>query len=171
MGPYTLGFLYVHPDHQDGEPIEYGWSPRAGSEDFARLVDYRDEYAPGARRYDMGEMSNFHLMPMAVAALEQILAWGVDDIAATLTARIAAIAERARAIGLGSQPAERRAGHFLGLQFPQGVPPGLLDALAREKVYVSVRGTSVRVTPHLYNTDADVERLFAALEPVLAAAA
>ena len=171
MGPYTLGFLYVHPNHQDGEPIEYGWSPRAGSEDFARLVDYRDEYAPGARRYDMGEMSNFHLMPMAVAALEQILAWGVDDIAATLTARTAAIAERARAIGLGSQPAERRAGHFLGLQFPQGVPPGLLDALAREKVYVSVRGSSVRVTPHLYNTDTDVERLFAALEPVLAAAA
>ena len=171
MGPYTLGFLYVHPDHQDGEPIEYGWSPRAGSEDFARLVDYRDEYAPGARRYDMGEMSNFHLMPMAVAALEQILAWGVDDIAATLTARTAAIAERARAIGLDSQPAERRAGHFLGLRFPDGVPPGLLDALAREKVYVSVRGSSVRVTPHLYNTDADVERLFAALEPVLAAAA
>ena len=171
MGPYTLGFLYVHPDHQDGEPIEYGWSPRAGSEDFARLVDYRDEYAPGARRYDMGEMSNFHLMPMAVAALEQILAWGVDGIAATLTARTAAIAERARAIGLDSQPAERRAGHFLGLRFPEGVPPGLLDALAREKVYVSVRGSSVRVTPHLYNTDADVERLFAALEPVLAAAA
>ena len=171
MGPYTLGFLYVHPDHQNGEPIEYGWSPRAGSEDFARLVDYRDEYAPGARRYDMGEMSNFHLMPMAVAALEQILAWGVDNIAATLTARTAAIAERARAVGLDSQPAERRAGHFLGLQFPQGVPPGLLDALAREKVYVSVRGSSVRVTPHLYNTDADAERLFAALEPVLAAAA
>ena len=171
MGPYTLGFLYVHPDHQNGEPLEYGWSPRAGSEDFARLVDYRDEYAPGARRYDMGEMSNFHLMPMAVTALEQILAWGVDNIAATLTARTAVIAERARAIGLDSQPAERRAGHFLGLQFPQGVPPGLLDALAREKVYVSVRGSSVRVTPHLYNTDADVERLLAALEPVLAAAA
>ena len=171
MGPYTLGFLYVHPDHQDGEPLEYGWSPRAGSEDFARLVDYRDEYATGARRFDMGEMSNFHLMPMAVAALEQILAWGVDNIAATLTARTAVIAERARAIGLDSRPAERRAGHFLGLQFPEGVPPGLLDALARENVYVSVRGSSVRITPHLYNTDADVERLFAALEPVLAAAA
>ena len=171
MGPYTFGFLYVHPDYQDGEPLEYGWSPRAGSEDFARLVDYRDEYAPGARRYDMGEMSNFHLVPMAIAALEQILAWGVENIAETLSGRTAAIAERARAIGLDSQPAERRAGHFLGLQFPEGVPSGLLDALAREKVYVSVRGSSVRITPHLYNTDADVERLFAALEPVLAAAA
>ena len=171
MGPYTLGFLYVHPDHHDGEPLEYGWSPRAGSEDFARLVDYRDEYAPGARRYDMGEMSNFHLLPMAVAALEQILAWGVENIARTLSARTAAIAGRAREMGLDSQPAGRRAGHFLGLRFAGGVPPGLLDALAREKVYVSVRGSSMRVTPHLYNTDADVERLFSALEPVLAAAA
>ena len=171
MGPYTLGFLYVDPEFQDGEPLDYGWSPRAGSEDFARLVDYRDEYAPGARRYDMGEMSNFHLMPMAIAALEQILAWGVENIAETLGTRTAAIAERARAIGLGSQPAERRAGHFLGLQFAQGIPPGLLDTLARENVHVSVRGSSMRVTPHLYNTDADVDRLFAALEPVLAAAA
>ena len=47
MGPYTLGFLYVRPDRQDGEPLEYGWSPRAGSEDFARLVDYRDGIRAG----------------------------------------------------------------------------------------------------------------------------
>ena len=171
MGPYTLGFLYVDPEHHDGEPLEYGWSPRAGSEDFARLVDYRDEYAPGARRYDMGEMSSFHLMPMAIAALEQVLAWGVENIAGTLSARTTAIAERARTIGLDSQPPALRAGHFLGLRFAEGIPNGLLDTLAREKVYVSVRGSSMRVTPHLYNTDADVERLFAALEPVLAAAA
>ncbi len=171
MGPYTFGFLYVHPDHHDGEPLEYGWAPRAGSEDFARLVDYRDEYAPGARRYDMGEPANFHLAPMAIAALEQVLAWGVENVASTLSARTAAIADRARAIGLGSQPTELRAGHFLGLRFAEGVPPGLLDALAREKVYVSVRGSSVRVTPHLYNTDADVDRLFAALARVLPAAA
>ena len=170
MGPYTFGFLYVHPDHQDGEPLEYGWTPRAGSEDFARLVDYRDEFAAGARRYDMGEPANFHLAPMAIAALEQVLEWGVENIADTLKGRTAAIAERAREMGLGSQPAELRAGHYLGLQFADGVPPGLLDALAREKVHVSVRGSSVRVTPHLYNTDADVDRLFAALERVLAVA-
>ena len=171
MGPYSFAFLYVHPDYQDGEPIEYNWAPRAGSEDFARLVDYRDEYAPGARRYDMGETANFHLAPMAIAGLEQILAWGVENIAKTLSARTAAIAERARAIGLDSQPAPLRAGHFLGLRFAQEIPPGLLDALARENVYVSVRGSSVRITPHLYNTDADVDRLFAALGHALAAAA
>ena len=169
MGPYTFGFLYVHPDYQDGEPLEYGWAPRAGSEDFARLVAYRDEYAPGARRYDMGESANFHLTPMAIAGLEQILEWGVGNVANTLGARTAAIAERARAIGLGSQPAALRAGHFLGLQFAGKTPRGLPEMLARENVYVSVRGSSVRITPHLYNTDADVDRLFAALERVLGA--
>ena len=168
MGPYTFGFLYVHPDHQASEPLEHGWATRATSEDFARLIEYRDEFAPGARRFDMGEPANFHLTPMAVAALEQIHAWGVDNIAGTLKERTSAIAERARDMGLPSLPDELRAGHFLGLRFADGVPPGLLDALARENVYVSVRGSSVRVTPHLYNTDADVDRLFAALERVLA---
>ena len=169
MGPYTLGFLYVHPDYHGGEPLEYGWSPRAGSEDFARLVDYRDEYESGARRYDMGEPANFHLMPMAIAGLEQVLDWGVENVASTLSARTAAIAERARTIGLGSLPAALRAGHFLGLQFAGKAPRGLPETLARENVYVSVRGSSVRVTPHLYNTDADVDRLFAGLERVLGA--
>ena len=169
MGPYTFGFLYVHPDHQESEPLEHGWATRASSQDFARLVEYRDEFAPGARRFDMGEPANFHLAPMAIAALEQVLAWGVDNIAETLRGRTAVIAERARDMGLRSQPEELRAGHYLGLRFAGGVPPGLLDALVRENVHVSVRGSSMRVTPHLYNTDADVDRLFAALERVLAA--
>ena len=169
MGPYTFGFLYVHPDHQESEPLEHGWATRASSEDFARLVEYRDEFAPGARRFDMGEPANFHVAPMAIAALEQVLAWGVGNIAETLRGRTAVIAERARDMGLRSQPEELRAGHYLGLRFAGGVPPGLLDALVRENVHVSVRGSSMRVTPHLYNTDADVDRLFAALERVLAA--
>jgi len=35
--------------------------------------------------------------------------------------------------------------------------------LAREKVFVSVRGCSIRVTPHVYNTREDCERLIACL--------
>ena len=71
-------------EHRDGEPLEQNWIARAGSEDFARLVDYRDEYQPGARRFDIGQRTSFHLVPMAIAALEQILAWEVARIAATL---------------------------------------------------------------------------------------
>jgi selenocysteine lyase/cysteine desulfurase len=167
LGPYSLGFLYAAPERQSGEPLEHGWIARAGSEDFAGLVNYQDEFQPGARRYDVGERSNFVLMPMAVAALRQILDWGVEALAETLAARTAAIARRAADLGLGSLPPSERAGHYLGLQFPAGVPRELPEVLAREHVYVSVRGNSVRVTPHVYNTDADVERLFDALTRAL----
>ena len=65
MGPYSLGFLYVDPKWHGGEPLEYNWIARRRSEDFGGLVDYEDSYQDGALRFDMGERSNFHLMPMA----------------------------------------------------------------------------------------------------------
>jgi hypothetical protein len=37
-----VGYLYVAEEHREGEPLEENWIVRAGSEDFARLVDYRD---------------------------------------------------------------------------------------------------------------------------------
>jgi selenocysteine lyase/cysteine desulfurase len=80
----------------------------------------------------------------------------------------AGIATRAAAdLGLTSAPAGRRAGHFLGLRFPAGMPQGLPERLARERIYVSLRGDSLRVTPHLYNRAQDVERLFEVLRAVL----
>lgn len=167
LGPYSIGFLYAAPTWHEGEPLEHGWITRAGSENFAGLTRYRDDFQPGARRFDVGERSNFALVPMASAALRQILDWGVEAIAETLTRRTGEIAQRAAALGLSALPLGERAGHYLGLQFADGVPAGLPDALAREHVYVSVRGSSVRVTPHLYNSDADVERLFEALSRVL----
>ncbi|MFQ6022492.1 MAG: aminotransferase class V-fold PLP-dependent enzyme [Acidiferrobacterales bacterium] len=167
MGPYSLAFLYVAPKWQAGEPLEHNWIAREASEDFADLVMYRDRFQPGARRFDMGERANFQLLPMAEAAMCQLLEWGVPQIADTLAHRTAAIVKRAQALGLTSAPNKLRAGHFLGLRFPDGVPVGLMDKLSAERVCVSVRGDSMRVTPHVYNTPADVDRLFSVLTAVL----
>ncbi len=167
LGPYSLGFLYVDPKHHGGRPLEQGWIARAGSENFAGLVDYRDDYQPGARRFDMGERANFLTMPQAIAALRQILDWGVADIQTTLAAATAGIAARASTMGLGSVPGALRAGHFLGLRFPGGVPDGLGQRLAAEKIFISVRGSAMRVTPHVYNTAADIERFLDALARAL----
>lgn len=167
MGPYSLGYLYVDQAHQQGLPLEQNWITRAGSENFARLIDYQDEYQPGARRFDVGERSNFALMPASVAAIAQLLDWGVEAIAETLAAKTEAIAHRARDIGLAPMAARARAGHFLGIRFPNGVPEGLPERLAANQVYVSLRGDSLRVTPHLYNHEADVDRLFSVMEPML----
>ena len=167
LGPYSLGFLYVAPRRQGGRPIEHNWMARRDSEDFAGLVNYKDEFQAGARRFDVGERSNFALMPVVEASLKLIAEWTVPRIHATLSLRTNAIAERARAeLGIGSVPSHRRAGHYLGLRFAGGIPPELPARLAANKVYVSVRGQAMRVTPHLWNTDEDVEKLFAVLRTV-----
>ena len=169
LGPYSFGFLYVAPRRQDGRPIEHNWIARRGSQDFADLVNYRREFQQGARRFDVGERSNFALMPVADASLELIADWTVPRILATLARRTAAIAARARAeFGIDSVPTERRAGHYLGLRLRGKVLADLPARLAAERVYVSVRGAAMRVTPHLWTTDSDVERLFAVLRAVVA---
>ena len=69
LGPYSLGFLYVAPQWRMGRSLESNWITHENSEDFAGLVNYRDGFQPGARRYDMGQHSNFALMPAAIASL------------------------------------------------------------------------------------------------------
>ena len=164
MGPYSFGFLWAAEEHRDqGLPLEWTWSGRKGSEDFARLIDYTDELRPGARRFDFGEWSSFVLLPMAAAAVALILEWGPERVAAGLAPLTARVEEGARRLGLEPVAAENRLPHLLGVRFPAGVPPGLPLRLAEERIHVSVRGSSVRVSPHLYNDGEDVERLLVAL--------
>lgn len=166
MGPYGIGALYVAPRHQNGRPIEQTWAGRKNAEDFARLVDYQDAYQPGARRFDMAEKSNPPLLLGARAAVEMLLAWDVHAIAHTLAARNAALAEHAKALGYTTLGADVRAGHFLSISHPDGLPANLPDRLAAEQVHVSLRGNSLRITPHLYNDDQDCDLLIAVLKAV-----
>ncbi|WP_028058529.1 aminotransferase class V-fold PLP-dependent enzyme [Candidatus Solirubrobacter pratensis] len=152
LGPLGLGYLYADPRHHDGAPIEQNWINRAGSEDFARLVDYRDEYQPGARRFDMGQRTSFVLTPMAIAALTQVLAWGVERIGAEL----AGVTER---IAAGFGVSADRGPHILGI-----APAPSAAALAAEGCIAAMRGDSLRISPHLHITEDDVARLRAALE-------
>jgi selenocysteine lyase/cysteine desulfurase len=167
LGPYSYGFCYVAQKRQTGVPLEENWMNREGSEDFSRLVDYRDTYQPGSRRYDVGEASNFILAPIAAAAIRQILEWGVENIAATLRQMTDAIAERSKQMGLGVAPPAVRAPHLIGVSKPGGFARELPELLAQEKVHVSVRGESIRISPHLYNTSEDLNRLFHTLEKVI----
>ncbi len=163
MGPYGTGMLYVAPRHHGGQPIEHNWINRAGSEDFAGLTRYREDFQPGARRFDMGEKANPPLLLGASAGLDFLLEFGVEAIAETLAGQTAAIAARAAALGFDAAPVGTRAPHFLSLGFPGEVPKGLTERLAAREVHVSLRGRSLRVTPHLYNNEADAEALITAL--------
>lgn len=164
LGPFGCGYLYVAERHHGGTPIEQNWIAREGSENFARLVDYRDDYQPGARRFDAGQRANFTLAPMAIAALTQILEWDVERISRTLGALTADIETRAAALGIGV--AQPRAPHIVGLQIP-GPLQAIATALQQRRVFVGIRGETLRIAPHLFTSPADVERLFDALKTAL----
>jgi selenocysteine lyase/cysteine desulfurase len=159
LGPFGVGYLYVAEQHRRGEPIEQNWILRDGSEDFARLVDYRDGYQPGARRFDVGERTKFELLPMAIAALEQLHAWQVPRIAAALARLTGDIAAQAAALGLDPLPADRRGPHMLGVRLPESVRAGVLPALAAANCFAALRGDSLRISPHLHVTGSDVAAL------------
>jgi selenocysteine lyase/cysteine desulfurase len=162
LGPFALGYLYVDQRHRDGVPLEENWISRAGSQDFAALVDYQDRYQPGARRFDVGQRTHFETTPMAVAALRQLLDWEVPRVAATLGRLTDRIQRRVEAIGLPLTSSDR-VPHMLGIALPDRTRAAAARALTEAGVFVGVRGSSLRVSPHLWTTDDDVDRLVEAL--------
>jgi hypothetical protein len=100
---------------------------------------------------------------MAIAALEQILGWGVERIATTLARRTSLIAARARELRLDPLPDAQRGPHMLGIDLPESARSSTLNALAENNCYAAIRSGSLRIAPHLHITDRDVESLFAGL--------
>ena len=169
LGPYSVGLLYVAPKWQGGIPLEENWIQRANARDFSSLILYTEHYDAGARRFDMGERSNFALLPAAVHAMKQLLQWEVAQISEAAGALNRQLASAAANLGFFAPAEPWRAPHYLALRRKAGIPKELPEMLAREKVFVSVRGSSIRVTPHVYNTVEDCERLIACLRRIAAA--
>ena len=158
LGPFALGYLYVAERHRDGVPLEENWISRLGSEDFGALVDYQDRYQPGARRFDVGQRTHFETTPMATAALRQLLDWQVPRIAATLGQVTGRIQRAVEALGLPLTSTDRDP-HMLGIGLPGETRAAVAGALAEAGVHAGVRGSSLRVSPHLWTTDQDIQRL------------
>ncbi len=164
LGPYSLSLAWFGDRYLDGVPLEETWISRCGSRDFGGLVKYVDEYEPGAVRFDVGQRSNFALVPALSASLDLLLDWDPSRIAAYCGNLCSGVGERLRALGFGVAPAASRSPHLFGVALPPRLRlDRVRECLDRHKVSVSVRGASVRVSPFAYNTEEDVEALVAAL--------
>jgi selenocysteine lyase/cysteine desulfurase len=160
LGPYSISVAYFGSRYDRGEPIEENWIARRGSEDFQRLIDYEDEYAPGAIRYDGGERSNFILLPMFIAALKLILEMTPERIQQYCQHLIDEPVERARELGFTLEDAQWRGAHLFGLRVPERLDlKRLHHALLARNVIASLRGSALRVSPNVYNTQDDLDAL------------
>ncbi|MCG8468128.1 MAG: aminotransferase class V-fold PLP-dependent enzyme [Gemmatimonadetes bacterium] len=160
LGPYSTCLGYFGERFDDGVPLEETWIGREGSEDFQGLVDYTDVYRPGAARYDVGETSNFILIPMLIEALDRILAWRPARIRAYCADLLSGLTDELCDRGWPIEDDAWRSGHMLGARLPEGWDLGRLqDRLAADGVYASLRGDALRVSPNVYNQAEDIEAL------------
>ena len=162
LGPYGRAFLYVAKHRQDGLPLEQtSYGRRAISSE--RQSYYRDvAFVAGARRFDMGERDHFISLEMASIGMELLAAWGCDAVAARLRLLTGRLADGLRNCGATVPDAAVRAPHILSLRFPNGMPEKLIERLAAEQVYVARRVGRMRISPHVYNDEHDIDRFLAA---------
>ncbi|MGA8864966.1 MAG: aminotransferase class V-fold PLP-dependent enzyme [Gallionella sp.] len=159
--PYGFGLLYVSERWRDARPLEETWLARRDAEDIAALTKYTDTYMPGARRFDVGEKCTASL-PGAIAALEQIKQWGVENIAASLAAINSRITAHLAQLGCRLPEHNQRCPHMFGARLPETSTVDLVAKLKTMNIHISQRGESLRISPHLHTSDHDVDRLIEA---------
>jgi len=158
LGPYGRAFLYIAKRRQDGVPLEQtAYGRRAVA---AERVPYFADiaYVDGARRFDMGERDHFITLEMAAIGMEMMAAWGAPAIVARLQMLTDRLAEGLCDAGVRLPDRRVRAPHVLSLGFADGMPDGLIERLAAQQVYAAPRLGRLRISPHVYNDEADVDR-------------
>ena len=160
LGPYGIGVAYYGPHYLDGIPLEENWICRKGSEYFGGLVNYKDDYQPGAVRFDAGGRSNFIMLPMLDTALEHIEEWGISNIQTYCSHLTKGSIEPLREQGYWIEDESARASHLFGIRVREGISmERLIEAINEAHVSVSIRGNAVRISPHVYNTREDLDVL------------
>lgn len=164
LGPYRLAFLYAGKRWQQaGRPIEHHvWNRDGGELPNFYEMDVRP-YSPGARRFDMGERSDFAVLPIAIASMKLIQSWTIAEVAARLKHLNTLIWDLAPSAGAAVPDARLRPPHIAILDVGEAIGPAAKASLKNQGIHVTTRGTKVRISPHVYNDHTDIERLFDAL--------
>ena len=163
LGPYGTGFLYLRPEVQERLDLAVvNWMTVEGSEDFDALPIEEFKLPRAALIFDVPETPNFINLNGLEASLEFVEQAGVAAVfghCSRLLDRLAAgLRDRGLQLSDAAQPEHRST--ILAFRAESLAATGALNrALAAEHVEVSLRHGFIRVSPHLYNTEEDIERL------------
>jgi selenocysteine lyase/cysteine desulfurase len=163
LGPYGRAFMYIAKRHQGGVPLEQTAFGRRDvrAENNVYFADLG--YVADARRFDMGERDHFISMEMASIGMEMMAEWGAPAVTQRLQMLTDRIADGVRGFDVSVPEARVRAPHVLSLGFKEGMPKGLIEQLASDNIYVAARLGRMRISPHVFNDEADTDRFIAAL--------
>lgn len=164
LGPYGRAFMYVARRHQDGVPLEQTAPARRDVRAESKVYFADTRYVDNARRFDMGERDHFISLEMASIGMELVASWGAPALVERLRMLTDRIADGVKGLPVHVLKRGMRAPNILSLGFNGGVPDRLIAALANENIYVAPRLGRMRISPHAYNDEHDVDRLIAALK-------
>lgn len=168
LGPYSTGLTWLSEELLDGEPIEQSWMIRNNASNFSSLTNYNEQYVSGAARFDMGEYSNFIAMPMLKESLQQLSDWSPEAIQFYCNKISSPFIDWISHTDLQIEESASRAAHLFGIKgFNEKQAAALTEKLQQEKVFISVRGNSLRIAPHVYNDVTDFGKLQEIISTVL----
>ena len=160
LGGPGIALLYVRPDRAARlEPTVTGWFSQR---DFFAFDGSRLDWPPDARRFALGTPAPAAVFA-AAAGLDIVHEVGIDRIRARLLELTDHCLDRAAEHGLSS-PTPRthdRRGGLVAIEVERSKE--VLDALLDRGVVVDERAGALRVCPHFWNSEDDVDALFAAL--------
>ena len=159
LGPYGLGVAYYSAEFNEGAPIEENWINRLNSEDIAGLVDFEEMYQAGAQRYSMGEQSQFVLAPMFQEALTQINQGHPLRIQEYCADLVNEPLKMLREKGFQIEDPLYRANHLFGIRHESLTINQIKESFSEKGIFVSYRGSSVRVSPYVHNTADQIDFL------------
>jgi cysteine desulfurase / selenocysteine lyase len=164
LSPWGSGFVWLRPDLvRSLRPVDVSWMATRNSDDFTRLTDYDFTYRDDARRFEMITLPYQDFIGLN-ASLDLFLEVGLDEVYAQidrLTTRIVRWASGAPGVRLVTpRGREQRAG-IVAVAPPN--PVAASGRLTSAGVTHSLREAAIRLSPHFYNTEDEIDRALALL--------
>ena len=164
LGPEGSGILFVRGDWIDRlRPLGVGWHSVVGSYNAA-VPEFR--LKPSAQRWEGGSFSMPGLLTFG-ASLDLFFEWGLDAVVQRIADRAFGVRQRALAAGWSIHGSPRQADRSaIVVVEREGVDPAAVALELRQGhgIVTTCRRGRLRISPHVYNDDSDLDRLGAALE-------
>ncbi|HTU36170.1 MAG TPA: aminotransferase class V-fold PLP-dependent enzyme [Candidatus Acidoferrum sp.] len=163
LGPYGTGFFWASPEWMNRFPCgPFYWQALDGARDFHFLPLDELKAAPGARRWDSAETGNFINLSAWDASLELLVRIGTDAIAKHNAGLVGELIERLPRdrFVLASPGETARRGPYvcISARNPERNPE-ICEKLREARIFVSLREKALRVSPYLYNSTEEIDRL------------
>jgi selenocysteine lyase/cysteine desulfurase len=158
LSPWGSGFTYIRRELiEQVDPMYVGWTAFEGTDDFSRMTEYSTTFRADARRFEMITLPFQDFVGMN-ASLRLLMDVGIDRIAAHVRELHRPVLDWAEEHGVRvASPVGDHASAIVCLAPPD--PQAAYAALREARIYTSLREGAIRLSPHLYNTAADMSRV------------